>query len=590
MKALLGYLPFGKKAHEPVRKPGRGSHAGAVKPKVVARVATPLEPTPVTVSSREDLPRYLKVLTAKNGEIQIAMRSHGDIVAMTLEEKDVIVVVSANAYRGAVYKALLAEIHQKGFKIRTVAKADPGLIQAIYSTSLIDADRDVDSKTERAIEVVIDSALSKRASDIHIEIREDKATLKYRVNGELERQTEWHPGYAMQVARALHTMADQDSKQQTFTESDGQSLSITRLLPSGNRVKLRGQTTPAYPDGGLDVVMRIHRVGATEKVKTFEKLGYARSHIAMLIHMLAAPSGVIVFAGTTGSGKTTSLNTMLTMFIENNPGLKVITIEDPPEYVLHGATQIPVVRRRASDGSLEKENPFARTMRNAMRLDPDAILVGEVRDPESGECAVAMVQSGHKVFTTIHASSAIDIGPRIASNGVTPKVFSSEGFVTGMIYQRLVPVLCPDCREPYHSHMDIGKPGIHERIRRVVKPADKLFVRGKGCNTCHKSGIVDRTVCAEVIIPDAKLRSLLEHEGTAAATEYWKSLRSLTEGDYQTQSMIGLTALDHAILKMRAGILSPVDVEIQLGHLTGNAYVETADDRDAGTKAGLALA
>lgn len=345
-------------------------------------------------------------------------------------------------------------------------------------------------------------------------------------------------------------------------------MSISRSLVDGGKVKLRVQTMPAYPDGGIDIIMRVLKIGAASKVRTLVELGYEQDHIRMLDYMMSSPSGVIVVAGTTGSGKSTSLQTMMTGIRQKNAGFKMYSVEDPPEYIIPGVTQVPVKRREGETG-----NPFARTMKDLMRGDPDVCMIGEIRDSESAACLVSLTQSGHKVLTTVHAISALGIFERFSKMGIDLPTLSSHGFISGLMYQTLVQNLCQECRIEYTTESDLPDPGIHERIKSVTRPGERIYLRGRGCANCMDTGIVGRTVCAEMVIPDRKMLGALRRGDIASAYDHWRGSRKPNTG-----IMAGMSALDHAIIKIRRGEISPEDAESALGLLTGYHNDTEIDD------------
>ncbi len=530
----------------------------------------PVEPhvgKPLRLALLSDIPAYSEILTASNGRFPLAEKHHGDLAAVATGEQRAALVVSERYWGNPIHLELVQQLRDAGVTVTLIGTADYGLLSAVYSNAREALERGVESAVMRRFDELVERAMALDASDIHIERRDDRATVKLRRNGVMVPHSDWSVDYAMTFVRAVHAMADSDSKETTFSESEGQAMSVSRTMPNGDRVKLRVQTEVAYPDGGMDIVMRVLRVGASFKARPMSSLGYTPGQIDMLSYMLSSPSGVVIFAGTTGSGKSTSLQTMMAQIRERDSGLKMYSVEDPPEYVLHGVTQIPVTRRRNARGE-HAENPFARTMRNTMRMDPDVIMVGEVRDPESAACLVAMVQSGHKVLATLHAASVFAIPERMERLGVDVQTMASRGFISGLVCQTLVPVLCRHCRVQYGTDLELPSSGIHERIRAVAQPYDPLHVQGPGCEHCDGLGIAGRTVCAEMMIPDNRILEDFRSGRYADAYEYWRAFQTDAQAR-EARSTVGMTALDHAILKMRAGEVSPVDVERSLGLLTG---------------------
>lgn len=524
-----------------------------------------------TYLQMSDLPPHTEVSSEKNNRYAVNRKTQESLFVLKLKGCDdtYSVIATKEVFGSAIYQGMVSRITDDGFKLRSCGIVDGPLIACVYKdnndSSQLD-EQDI-KPIIREIDGLAIAALERNASDIHIEKRAGSANVKMRVNGRLEGYSDsWVPAYVLQMARALHTIADEDSKDTVFSP-EGQ-LSVSRTLqPNGQRVKLRVQMSTAYPDEGLDIVIRVLKVAASANVMPLDKLGYSPEHLEMIEYMLSSPGGLTIVSGTTGSGKSTTLQTAMMNIRQSDMGLKLISIEDPPEYVLEGVTQIPVPRRRNAKAD---ENPFTNSMRNTMRMDPDVIMIGEVRDQETATLMVSMVQSGHKVLSTIHTESALGVIGRLRSMGIDSDVLGARRFISGLIFQTLVPVLCNSCKVDYDPTLSHMSAGLHERIKHVKKPEDTIFVEALNtpehpntCKHCRGKGIVGRTVCAEMVIPDAKILECIRNNDMTAAHTHWRSLRV---GKAPT-SMIGGTALEHALLKMRRGDVSPQNVESALGPL-----------------------
>ena len=573
--------------------PGAQRRASAANaPTVKAPVAPLRQPQqrsvvpPPVYKSLSELPPHTAVASQDGGRFELSQnqRQHMFILELSGLEDTFAVITTKDYFGSASYKAALERIESAGCKTHASGTADGALIVRVNKDRREEGG--VDEKTNaiiKDIEKLAQAALESDASDIHIESRGGGVMVRMRINGRLQNYSDsWGTDYAVQFGRALFSIADDDSKP-TGWSTDCQ-MSVSRTLPSGARVKLRVQVSPAYPDEGMDVVIRVLRVAASAKVKSLEALGYAPDHIDMLEYMLTSPHGLIVIAGTTGSGKSTTLQTAMQNIRRADLGRKLVSIEDPPEYVLEGVTQIPVSRPKDKSAAAGPQlNPFAAAMRNTMRMDPDVIMIGEIRDVTSAELMVAMVQSGHKVLTTIHTESALGIFSRLRGMNVQSDVMAGRGFISGLIFQTLVPTLCKHCRVDYHPGMEELPEALHERIRAVVKEGDTLFIESEnGCEHCNHTGIAGRTVCAEMVIPDGTLRDFVLSNSMKEAHHYWRGQRAGKPAD----SMMGATALDHAILKMRRGEVSPTAVEGALG-LLNDFSLDSAIVGEAGDLLGL---
>jgi type II secretory ATPase GspE/PulE/Tfp pilus assembly ATPase PilB-like protein len=357
-----------------------------------------------------------------------------------------------------------------------------------------------------------------------------------------------------------------EEKDITFNPTIAQDAVLDRML-GGKRLRVRVGTIPAAPDG-FDVILRLMPYDENEKDVQISELGYIDDQLLDIEMGMSKPIGVIVFAGVTGSGKTTSLVAMIRQIIsEANGSIKVITIENPPEQFIRGATQhaVPSVAREKGASA------FAAAVRAALRADPDVLMVGEVRDVDTAKTLISAVQSGHKVFTTIHAPSGIGIVGRMRSMGIPNDVLGSSDFFSGLIYQTLIKTICPHCSIPLSDygdgHADDTK--FQKLLRRLALTVNDLgsqnirFINPKGCGhaECH-NGITGRTVVAEVIIPDHKMNSYF---AKGQDMEAWHHFR---KNGGKSSLMVGIE-------KMKQGLLDPYDVERSLGLL--NSEIIMAD-------------
>jgi type II secretory ATPase GspE/PulE/Tfp pilus assembly ATPase PilB-like protein len=472
--------------------------------------------------------------------------------------------------------------------------------------------KDSNSTEIKKTDAIFENALKVGASDIHLEKRRDKTKLRLRVNGELYDEDSFFSTEGEKIARVIYQIyTSEDGESATsFDETKPQNGLIDKMFGQ-QRVRARIATVPANPDG-FDVICRLLPFNEDGSAVPLNKLGYAVKETEDLAKMVSNSIGVIVIAGTTGSGKSTTLkNVLIGKILDNEGKIKVITVEDPPEYYIPNATQVPVNRENSKDGG---RTEFLNTIKAAMRSDPDIIMVGEVRDSLTAETLTGAVQSGHQVFTTIHASSAFGIITRLESFGISREVLSSPQFISGLVYQKLLPKLCPHCsvavkngkipkRFPYEKiisenfedykidvstiketkeNMKEGETIVsallnngdlsskqaikiyreHDKINnkdknnallqriKSVTDIDEFTIkfRGQGCKQCS-SGIVGRFVCAETIVPDLELLSLIGEGKDPEAINYWKT------------NLNGKFAMEDAIDKMKAGIVDPIDVE-----------------------------
>lgn len=488
-------------------------------------------------------------------------------------------IITTEEY-GSKYLHQVAEVRKrlltKDINVKGFVKAPSSVIQTLYENAQGNktvAPESSSPENEEANSIklffteMIGHALRESASDIHIEKRSTRSVIRMRKHGQLIEYEEVSNLQADRLCRVIYNVLA-ENRDVVFNEDFYQAAAVNYVV-GGEEVKLRYQSLPVYP-GGFDVVLRVLPIGSDEEgITPLDKLGYSSHQVKTLLEISSRPIGALIIAGVTGSGKSTTLKNLL-MYINHsrNYRVKIYTIEDPPEYKIPRVSQIPVVRREGDDPNL---SPFLAPLKATMRGDPDIIMIGEVRDPFTGDGLKKATQSGHQVLTTVHATSALGIIGRLADFGITPSVMGAPEFINGLIYQKLVPMLCPDCSVPFGDILSSSHATAHilEVAARLERVADlnqhDIRVRSEsGCPRCKKMGIVGRTVCSEIVAPDREMLELFRQEKMLEAQYYW---RSLSDEDRDSDNMTGKTVLEHALLKMRQGTVSPLDIEDVLGPL-----------------------
>lgn len=522
------------------------------------------------ISKREEIPHHVSILSCTGGPLQLPeeWQKNYAILLTNREKKEVEVVCSTEIIKKSVNDDLLTivdQIRRNGYTRTHKWIAKPEMISIIYESTENQKTREEQERTATKIQIEFDDliteALRTDVSDIHIEVRRDEAKVRFRKNGDLFEFNQWPVRYARVMAGVIYQVIA-DEKDTTFDEMKPQDAIIDRDLGQNGRIRIRLATIPAYPSG-FDMIMRILKMGVSGKRRSLESLGYNKTQLTNLRRAVAKPVGAVTMAGTTGSGKSTSLNSMLGEKIETFGGrIKVITVEDPPEYMLKNATQVPVVRSRSQAKSGDSTaNPFASVVRAAMRSDPDILMVGEVRDHASAELLIHAVQSGHQVFTTIHASSAIDIVARMRSNEVPDDVLGSPSFFSALMYQTLLPVLCSHCSigvsEFAKSVVIEQEFELLQRIFKYLKPSDAAKLRFKheeGCPHCV-SGVTGRSVASEVLLPDPYMLKCFRERRDADALLHYRHKN-------------GKLSLEHGLTRALSGLFDLRDVEHKLDQIT----------------------
>jgi general secretion pathway protein E len=344
----------------------------------------------------------------------------------------------------------------------------------------------------RLVNDLIARAVELRASDVHIEPREDSVRVRYRLDGMLHTVETLPLSMQAAVTSRIKIMAQLNIAERRLPQ-DGRIKQTVR----GKEIDLRVSTMPTMQ--GESVVLRI--LDRSSVQLDFAALGFSGPSLDTLKALLAQPNGIILVTGPTGSGKTTTLYTALNSL--NSPEQKLFTVEDPIEYQLTGVNQIQVQPRIGLT--------FAHALRSILRQDPDIIMVGEIRDLETAQMAIQAALTGHLVLSTLHTNSAASSITRLLDMGVPDYLLAST--VTGVLAQRLVRKLCPLCSVPAE-----GERALVEKLGGRVRSLDGLRAR-RGCPKCRQTGFQGRTTVSELLVMDAAVRRPLLDSGTDSAIE-----------------------------------------------------------------------
>ena len=359
-------------------------------------------------------------------------------------------------------------------------------VQIVDLSALDDSVQAEDAPVVRLLQTVFDDAVQARASDIHIEPQEKKLVVRFRIDGVLHSQLEADPKIAGAVVVRLKLMAGLDIAEKRLPQ-DGRIA----VRSGTRRLDVRMSTMPAQH--GESVVMRIlMREG---ELIDLEKTGMPAAVLASFERVLQAPHGIVLVTGPTGSGKTTTLYGALQRL--NDPGVKILTCEDPVEYRIPGLIQVQINEKI--------DLGFARVLRSFLRQDPDILLVGEIRDQETAQIAVRAAMTGHLVLSTLHTNDAVSTPGRLLDMGVPGYMISST--VLAVLSQRLMRLICRYCIEPYSP-----RPDELEWVRHYYaggEIAQAKFQRGKGCTRCNGVGYTGRTGVFEMVEMTAPLAAAI---------------------------------------------------------------------------------
>lgn len=380
------------------------------------------------------------------------------------------------------------------------------------------------------------------ASDIHLEIGKGGTThVIMRVHGDLIKVDSISKEDGLSLASTIiYSMCDVAETQ--FNANRQQDGRLRKEFLQGlGLFGARYAHTPAVY--GLYVVMRVLPDESADP-PTPEALGFLPEQIAQFRRILQRPEGIIILSGPTGSGKSTTLRSFAKLYLEfTNYMRRLLMIEDPPEGEVEGAVQTAIIA--------DKNNPAAvsaawvRMMSAGLRLDPDAIIIGEMRDANSAQISVTAALTGHLVLGTVHSNDPINILERLLTMGINPALLTDPQLFAGLISQRLVQLLCENCKKPWSAVEAALTP---EQRRLLTENCDtaKLFFRHtQGCDCCH-AGITGRAVIAEVIVPDATFMQIYSKRGKLAARAYWHN------------TLGGITRNAHMMQYVNAGRVDPL--------------------------------
>jgi type II secretory ATPase GspE/PulE/Tfp pilus assembly ATPase PilB-like protein len=378
------------------------------------------------------------------------------------------------------------------------------------------------------VNLIISTALRERASDIHFVPFEGTLQLRYRVDGLLQEKPPPPKQLHAALISRIKIMADMNIAER-FMPQDGH----IQIHHRGMRVDIRVGTMPTIY--GESMVMRL--LEKNTKLLTPQELGLDAERAALMGRLVEKPHGLFLTTGPTGSGKTTTLYSILQGIY--SPELKILTIEDPVEYELQGVAQIPVRPTR--------NFTFATGLRSILRQDPDIIMVGEIRDFETAEIAIRAALTGHQVFSTLHTNDAAGAVTRLIDMGVEAFLISSS--LEGVLAQRLVRRICSICRTPTEV-----TPALRTKLEALGgDPLEGTFYRGAGCEDCRGTGYRGRIGIFELLAVTPELRELILQRKSSAELKAAarKSMLSMHQ-DALRKAAAGVTSLEE-ILRVSSG-------------------------------------
>jgi len=499
-----------------------------------------------------------EVLTAPGGQAEIP-EGQRQFVAML--DSRMLVVSKSHAMHHDV-SSVRSLLRRKGIVWKYEYLVDLDVVRKIYETA--DKRRaggvggsNTGMQMQREFLGLITKAAAMRASDVHVVVHRYEAIVEIRADGTLAKFQDLTASTALELCQAAFAMSDVSDPTYMPMEQQGSRVTQSSLkglsFPEGVQ-SVRLQFSP-LPNGGRYMVARLLYENKTAAGTDVDVLGYAPEQIRQIREMRKKPEGLNVISGPTGSGKSTTLQICMISLMRERPGINTVTVEDPPEYVIPGAKQIPVANAATPE---ERTIKFRQAMNGVLRLDPDVIMVGEIRDGVSAHLAFEAAMSGHCLWSSLHTNDAVSILDRLRDMGTEVYKLADASLVTGLIGQRLVRKNHPKTAIGFEQALAKGY--IDERLERSLRtlvPKEMLgnLRFGDTTSLLDNSKFQGRTVVAETVLPDQYFLDLWKDGKKPAAVAYW------------LDSLRGITILEHAFVKVCQGMVDAREVQAKINLL-----------------------
>ena len=532
-----------------------------------------LEPGHPTLSSLVTR-GHAELMSGTNGRVSVSI-PHREIVAYL---QGGTFLISHDNMLHPVVPSLWTQIYSKGLFCTKVLYVPSDTLSQIYAAAeqrlaLSGGIRTNNSEAERKLIDCLRAASDARASDIHIVLTRYATKVSFRIDGFLEHYENLSRTLGQFVLRVAYLVSD-DSEGGALKYGEYQSARISggKIALPPDVQSLRLQFNPTS-NRGYYLVIRLLYADTHVAGRDVDRLGYASFHLDIIRVLRSRPSGLNLISGVTGSGKSTTLQRLLRSLLEEHSNsVNLVTIEDPPEYEIDGARQFPVLAQSA-----ERDEGFVHAISAAMRSDPDVLMIGEVRDQATAHLSVKAANTGHQVWTTVHATDALRSASRLVEEGIPRHRLMDPGVLASMIAQRLVRVLCRTCSLDWTSAVERGiydsRPGFVERLTSYFAPLGDHFLRDNirvcasgdvdpcpDAGTTCRAGYAGRTLVAEVVQADQGLIDAFcsNDEGLSVpdAERYW------------IDHLRGVRMREHAFMKLVGGHLDPRDVDDIVGLLS----------------------
>lgn len=503
-----------------------------------------------------------RLITVENGPVSVDSETRH---MLALFSDGTYIVDEAHKYDGKVLN-FVATMKRRKIPVATPKYYSAAEIAAIYAYAErgmgqinISAEETSDYQMQIDFLSVISRAAIHKVSDIHVVVA-DSTLILFRMNGMMERELEYSKEWGEAFVRAAFASADISDANYAKNEFQGaQKLGSTPLRGTNGKLRLphnilaiRLQFNP-IAFGSQYLVMRLLYADDNPNGESdLRSLGLGAREIDLFYRLRANATGLKIIAGPTGSGKSTTLQRNMIKLLQEHKGeINVITVEDPPEYPIPGARQMPVTNASTEE---EKDEEFTKALSAALRSDPDVLMVGEIRTLSAASLVFRGALSGHSVWTTLHANSAPAIITRLRDMGVRHYMLEDPEIMKGLVSQRLFRKICPYCRV---SIKDKKSSESYKRLKTALGDfgVENTYMRGPGCKFCGGKGVIGRMSVPEIILPDAYFLRLMIDGRTKEAIDYWVS------------ELNGRPLRDAAIERMLKGYIDIDEVERWCGLL-----------------------
>jgi len=516
-----------------------------------------MPPNAIRISTPHQLPNGRRVLSAMPTHLTPREQREAGYLPLSSGLRRVAVLLEVDNSRLALVVALghvqaMLEVKQLvderlPHRQLTLYMAPADYIPALYDQSLRTALFD----NQHSLEVLDDfdtlvrNALKAGASDILIQGNSRLTTLQFLIDGFVCHHADLSANQGAELLRAIYRAAPVDAQHGNVMLEVPQETSLDRLI-DGKALRLRYQHCPV--NEGTDAVLRILRLNSRVE-PSLNGLGYMPDQGAVLTSMATDPSSMVLMTGPTGSGKSMSLATLVTVHQAFHEGRRHIReLSNPVEYVIDGARQTTVVIDPNASPAQQRQE-WLKYLRAFLRMVPQTILLGEIRDPDTALAVLECGATGHKIFSTVHGNTVDDVYLRLDRFSESDPALYSDGFVGAIVAQKLIPVLCTGCARTLTQST---LPAHRELLARISgSDVEQIMVRGGGCEACANNlpGIHGRTVAAEIFVPNRVVNAALKRQNYGEARDIW------SQSDVP---LAGRTIADHVHWHVLNGRIDPL--------------------------------